>query len=170
MRDAYRILPVSIAALYGLAPAPAAAAGLNLNPDLQLVFANVVVFALLIWPTNKLLIQPLLRVIRERDARSFGTFQRAEAVAVEAAASKRALETQLAEMRVEAQARRASILGEADANERDLIDKARERGSESVEEVRRTVDMELTEARAALQGDAQQLAEQAAAKILGRPL
>lgn len=170
MRDASRILPVSIAALCGLAPAPAAAAGLNLNPDMQLLVTNVVVFSLLIWPTNKLLIQPLLGVIREREDRCFGTLQRAEALAAESADARTDLEERLSRMRGEAQVRRAELLGEADASERAMIEKARERAAESVDEVRRTVAMELDEARRALQADTRRIAEEAAAKILGRPL
>ena len=50
-------------------PVDAHAAGLNLAPEMKLVALNIVLFVLLIYPVNRLLVQPLLRVLDERERR-----------------------------------------------------------------------------------------------------
>ncbi|MCP4007165.1 MAG: ATP synthase F0 subunit B [bacterium] len=171
MRDVSRILLLPIAALTVLGtPFDAAAAALNLSPDFQLVGLNLLVFSLLIYPVNKLVIQPLLGVIQEREELSTGTAERADGVRQESLAAQQELETQLVAMRVEAQSKRVEILGDADQQERSILEQARERAGESIDDVRRTISLELGEARQSLQSDAQTLAQEAASKILGREL
>ncbi len=147
-----------------------AAAALNLNPELWITAMNVIIFVALIYPTNRFLLQPILKVLRERIEAVEGTAGRASAIREEAAAHRSDLEERLAEARAEAQSRRVRIQAETEAEERTLIDAARRAATVSVAELRETLAGELESARSALEADARGLAEEAAAKILGRAL
>ena len=147
-----------------------AAAALNLNPELWITAMNVIIFASLIYPTNRFVLQPVLKVLLARVEAVEGTTRRASELREEAAAQRSDLEERLAQARAEAQARRVGILAETEAEERSLIDAARGAAAAGIAELRETVAGELESARSALEADARGLAEEAAAKILGRAL
>jgi len=152
------------------APALAASDGLNLIPDLTLLAANLVVFLLLIVPTQRWLLAPLVRILVERERRTMGATQRAEATATEAVQIRGELERELVRARADAQAQRSLSLGEAEVEERRILEEARIDASRALEAVRSAVEGELTQARRTLQSDAQDLSREAAARILGRAL
>ena len=169
-----KLLGVSLAlalaaAVTGL-PAAASAADLNLLPHWPQVAINVVVFALLIYPVNRLLIQPLLHLVEEREHRTAGAVADAGRLDSEAGAQRARLEAQLAEGRVRAQARRTAILADAETQERALLEAASRDAAQTIETVRTAVNADLVAARTALQGDARTLAAEAATRLLGRPL
>ena len=147
-----------------------AAADLVLIPDPQTLLINFVVLLLLIYPVNRLLLQPLVAVLQEREARTAGATERAEGLAGEAADARASVEQRLRAARVEAQARRAEILAEADQEERRLIGAAREDAGREIDAVRANMAQELAQASATLQDDARGLAREAASRILGREL
>jgi len=159
------------AMLLGLAlPAGAQAADLNLIPQAEIVAANVALFLLLIYPVNRLLVQPLLRVLDERDARTSGALAQSQKLADEARSARAELEAGLNEARARAQTRRAAILGDGETEERALLEAARDEASSAIEGVRRSVENELVDARASLQTEARVLAREAATRILGRAI
>jgi F-type H+-transporting ATPase subunit b len=147
-----------------------AAGSLNLNPDLRILIANVIVFLAIVYPTNRFVLKPLLKVLRDRTAAVEGTAARASELRDQGAAQRAELEGQLAAARAAAQAERANIVGEGEAEEKRLIDIARSEGLASVHEMRDVVAAELVSARAALEVEARSLAGEAASKILGRTL
>lgn len=150
---------------------PAHAAGdLVLVPDLRIVALYIVVFAILIYPVNRLLLQPLVRTLVERQRRSEGALERAASLRDEAAAAGVEVERRSATARAEAQRRRLAILSEASEEERALIGAARGDADRAIEAVRASVAAELTDARQALRNDARALARDAAARVLGREL
>ena len=61
-------------------------------------------------------------------------------------------------------------MAEAETEEKDLTDAARRDGAAIIDEVRGALAEELASARTALEGEARALAQEAAAKILGRAL
>jgi len=159
------------AMLAGLAiPVSARASELNLIPDAAVVATNVALFLLLVYPVNKILVQPLLRVLDERAARTSGAVSESQRLRDEARARRVDLDTRLAEIRARAQARRSAILGEGEVQERAVLDAAREEASGIVDAVRRSVQSELVEVRQGLPTDARVLAHEAATRILGRTL
>ena len=159
------------AVLTGLAmPVSARASELNLIPDAAVVATNVALFLLLIFPVNKLLVQPLLRVLDERAARTSGALAESQKLRDDARARRVELETRLAEIRARAQARRTAILGEGEIQERAALDAAREEASGIVDAVRQSVQGELAEARLVLPTDARLLAREVATRVLGRAL
>ncbi len=151
-------------------PGVARAASLNLFPDLRITAVNVIVFLALVYPTNRLVLQPLLKVLRERVAAVEGTAARASDIRGEAAAQRGQLDERLAAAQAEAQSRRVEIMAEAETEEKDLTNAARRDGAAIIDEVRVALAEELASARTALEGEARALAQEAAAKILGRAL
>lgn len=159
------------AILAGLAiPASARAADLNLIPDVAVVATNVALFLLLIYPVNRLLVQPLLRVLDERAARTSGALAQSQQLGDDARAARVELEARQNDARARAQAQRATILGEGEVQERAVLEAARDEATQTIEGVRRSIEGELAEARRGLQTDARALAREAATRILGRAL
>lgn len=160
----------SAIALGLVSPIAAQAAELNLIPAAEVVATNVALFLLLIYPVNRLLVQPLLRVLDERAARTSGALAQSRQLGDDARAARADLEASQNEARARAQARRSAILGEGEVEERGLLEAARDEAAQSIESVRRSIEGELVEARSALQTDARALAREAATRILGRAL
>ncbi len=144
--------------------------GLNLIPNLTLLVANLTVLGLLIYPTQRWLLAPLVRVLVAREQRTAGALERAESTHAEAVGVREELERELMRARAEAQAQRSLILGEAEAEERRMLGEARTDSARALEAVRSSVEGELADARRTLQSDAQELSRAAAARILGRAL
>ena len=161
--------PCALAVVLAASPAHASG-GLDLIPDLQTLLINFAVLLLLIYPVNRLLLQPLVAVLQEREARTSGATERAERLADEAADARRTVEQRLQAARSDAQARRAAILAQADQEERQLIGAAREEAGREIDAGRASVADELRQASAALKDDARGLAREAASRILGREL
>lgn len=161
--------PCALAVLLTAGPAHAAAS-LVLIPDLPTLLINFAVLLLLIYPVNRLLLQPLVAVLEEREARTVGATERAESLVGESADARNTVEQRLSAVRAEAQARRAAILAEADQEERQLVGAAREAAGREIDAVRAGVADELRQASAALKDDARGLAREAASRILGREL
>jgi F-type H+-transporting ATPase subunit b len=162
---------LALAALWLVLPATASAAeGLNLFPRLELLVLNVVVFLLLIYPVNRLLLQPLVRVLQEREARTVGALERAESFVREANESRAQFEGRLRQARNRAAERRNRALAEGQAEMQRVLERAREDAAQELDGVRAGVASELETARETLRTDAGTLAVEAAGKILGRPV
>lgn len=151
-------------------PASAQAADLNLIPDAVSVATNVALFLLLIYPVNRLLVSPLLRVLDERAERTSGALAQSERLAEQSRAARTDLDARLAEARSRAQARRLAILSDAEAEERAILEAARTEAVGNVETVRRAVSAELADARTGLESEARSLAREVATRLLGRAL
>lgn len=147
-----------------------AAAGLELYPSLPMLLLNMVVLLVLIVPVNRLLLQPIVRVLQEREARTSGALERAEQVGAESVESADRLEETLASARAEGQRVRGEIMARSEEEERAILTRARESAARSVEAVRGSISEELEQARGALREDASALAREAATRLLGRNL
>jgi F-type H+-transporting ATPase subunit b len=161
---------IAALAALGTPGAARAAEGLNLIPSVPLLFANLTVFALLIYPVHRLLIGPLVRVLDERERRTTGALESAAQVGRDSAQQRAELEVRLARGRAEAQERRARILAETKAEEQRRLDAARQEAASELSSLRAVIEGELEQARQSLRADARALADEAAARILGRPL
>ncbi len=150
--------------------AQALAAEFKLIPDFRFVVINLVVFLVLIYPINKLLITPVLRVLGERQERSEGAQRRAASLVEETRGLSTDLDGRLREARVAAQARRAEILAEGREQENRVLGSAREEAAQTVEAMRASMVEELATARTTLEDGAAALAREAAARILGRSI
>lgn len=167
--------PGAIASLAGAAllvagPAWAAEGGLQIIPDPKLLAVLVIVFALLIAPVNRLLVQPLLRVLDERHERIEGARARAGAVAQEAESVLSGYQAALDQARRAAAAERQRQLETARREEKATSGGAREAAEEQIERARGEIDAALVTARGTLRREAELLAREAAERILGRRL
>jgi F-type H+-transporting ATPase subunit b len=151
-------------------PTVALAAEFKLIPDPRFVAGNLIVFLLLVYPVNKLLIRPFLRVLGERQDRSEGAQQRASSIGEEARELSNELDGRLGQAREAAQARRSEIQAAGREEESRLLGSAREDAAGTIEAMRASVQEELGTARATLEDGATALAREAAAQILGRTL
>jgi len=163
-------LLVSLAVGAAALPSVAHAAELNLAPDWKIVLADLVVFGLLIYPVNRLLIRPLLRLADAREHGTHGSFEAAGELTSESTKLGAELEAHLAQARARAAARRNEILTATEQEERALLAAASADASRTIDAVRTAIAGELADARDALQRDTAVLAREAAAQLLGRPL
>jgi F-type H+-transporting ATPase subunit b len=147
-----------------------AAEGLNLNPRWSLVLTNLVTVLLLIWPVNRLLIAPLVRILQQREARTAGSSGEATALRAEAAAERGRLAARRDQARRQASDRRNAILARGKTAEQGVLDAARTQASESLAQVRSSIATELEQVRSGLRSEARALAQLAAERILGRAL
>ena len=154
-----------------VAPAPAfAAVGIKLVPEIETLALNFVVLLLLIYPVNRLLVQPLIAVLAERERRSAGASARTDELKQQTGQLEGTLSDRLAAARSAAQGRRVEILTRAQQEEREVLDAAREEARAQIEAVRSTIAEEPETARSTLESGARELAREAAAGILGRAL
>jgi F-type H+-transporting ATPase subunit b len=160
----------SLGAVLLAAPAHAAEGGIQIIPDPTLLALLVLAFALLIFPVNKLLVQPLLRVLDERRERIEGARERAGQVAQEAEAVLGRYQAALDQARRNAAAERQQQVQVARREEKATAGSAREAAEQQIERARTSIDAALDSARGALRRDAEALARDAAERILGRRL
>jgi F-type H+-transporting ATPase subunit b len=151
-------------------PWVAQAAALNLTPDPAILIADIVVFLLLVYPTSRLVLRPIVRIIEDREKRSEGALAGAESFSREAVELRRELEARLREAHASAQSRRGEILAEAEESQRQSLERARGDAGRIVESVRSSVAEDLSAARTSLAHEARTLAREAASRILGRAL
>jgi F-type H+-transporting ATPase subunit b len=153
------------------AGASAAEGGLVLVPDWKATLpALILLFALLIVPVNALIFKPVFRVLDARADKIAGTRRRAEKLARDADESLARYEQSVRAGRGDAERDRKQRLEEARSDYAARTASARAEAEQEVLRARTDVGAALDEARASLRAQAEGLAAEAAARILGRPL
>lgn len=149
--------------------AHAAGGALEIFPDKR-IFIQIALFALLIAPINKILFQPVMRVLEERREQIEGARARAETMQAEADGVLKDYETALRGAREQVEDER-KIRVEAARDERiRLTGVARAGAEERVTTARSEVAGALEEARTQMKREAHELARDAASRVLGREL
>ncbi|MAE93385.1 MAG: hypothetical protein CL910_01860 [Deltaproteobacteria bacterium] len=128
----------------------------------------LILFLVLLVPANKLLFQPLVGVLEERDKRIEGAQARAKVVSEEAEQVLGEYETAVTEARKAAEGDRRGTLDEARREQSRLTAEARSASEDEVQRARAGVAEALAQARTELRDQAEELARQAAAQVLGR--
>jgi F-type H+-transporting ATPase subunit b len=167
-----RLAGLGLAAATLCAPRAAAASSgsLEIFPDPVLLGVLIVLFLALIVPCQKLLFEPLLRVLDERKARIEGRELQAREIEQDANQVQGRYETQIDGARTRAQQARRDALDAARAEHARLTHQARSAAESEVASGRSAVQQALDSARAQLSDDAEALAREAASQVLGRPL
>ena len=160
----------AFAALLVLPLAANAAGGLELVPDLTMLAIMVVLFLVMVFPVNALLFQPILKVLDEREARIEGTRTRAEQLEQDAQEALERYEASVLEVRGEAEQARRSVLEEARSQALSTTGEARAEVEQQIENARSEIRASLDSARETLRGQSQDLAREAASRVLGRSL
>jgi F-type H+-transporting ATPase subunit b len=153
-------------------PAAARAAGgeLVLVPDLRMLLALIALFVLLIAPAHRLIFKPLLRVLDEREERTVGTRARAARIEEEAREVLARYEREVAQTREDAERQRRATLEQVRGQSQELTGAARGAAEQSQAAARRELAEALEGARRALGDRTQELAREAASRVLGRTL
>jgi F0F1-type ATP synthase membrane subunit b/b' len=159
-----------LASLALSAPALASGGGIEIMPEPGQLLPLMVLFVLMIVPVNRLIIRPLLSVLDERVQRIAGARARAGEVGKRAGEVLAACEASVRRARAEAEAERRGTLDQARAAQAARVAKERGEAEQRVERARNEVGAALTQARTRLHSDSQQLARQAAERMLGRNL
>ncbi len=127
-------------------------------------------FALLIFPVNKLIFGPLFRVLDEREERIDGARAKARQVDDEAEQILARYADSVARVRADAAGERKQHLEEARADEKHETSNARAAAESEIERARSEIGAALEEARRGLRPQAEARAREAAERILGREL
>ena len=151
-------------------PALAAGGGLEIMPTPSKLVPLLVFFLLLIVPVNRLIIQPLLGVLDEREERIAGARARADEIGKRAGEVLSAYETHVAAAREESETERRGTLDEARSAQTARVAEERGDAEARIEKARQEVGVALEQARGQLQAQAAELAQQAAERMLGRSL
>lgn len=151
-------------------PASASEGALEIIPDLRLVALLVVLFMLLVPLLNRLLFQPLLGVLDERDRKIEGTQTRAAELNQQAEAELARHEAAVRAAHAEAERGRKAALEAAQSRHAASVAAARSESAQVVESARRELSAALQDARSVLQTQTRELAREAASRILGRSL
>jgi F-type H+-transporting ATPase subunit b len=150
---------------------PAHAAGdLVLIPSLPLLVALVVLFAVLVLPVNAMVFKPVFRILDEREARTTGTREKAEQLERDAQEILDRYESSVQGVRDEAERERRAALEGARGDSQGATADARAAAESEIEQARAQIHAEFEAARTALRNQSQDLARQAASRVLGRVL
>ncbi len=151
--------------------AAASEGGLNLMPDwfgkLPLL---IVLFAVLVVPANAILFKPIFRVLDAREERTTGTRNRAESVMKHAEATLAEYERAVREVRAESEQARKREASAARQETAGVIEQARAESERQLERAKTELAAALEQSRQILRAQAQSLADEAAAQVLGRSL
>jgi F-type H+-transporting ATPase subunit b len=140
---------------------------LKIPPDITFLY-QIGLFLILWFVMKRLWIEPALRVIRERSARSEGAIEQARAIQQAAERLRQEHAATLERTRSEAQREMQEILRQAEAEQKRLIAEAREEAQRTLEEARSRMAEEVAVARRTLLDSAGELAHMVARKVLGR--
>ncbi len=164
--QARTVVPVFVSAV---AAAPARAAGsLELTPDLWVTGILLVCFVAIIFPLNSLIFQPLLRVMAEREDRIDGARTRATQVQEQAEEALGRYEESIRTAHEEVTAARREKLDAARNEMQSITRDAKDAAAGELSRNREEIGASLEEARQTLRSSANELAQVAAERILGR--
>jgi F-type H+-transporting ATPase subunit b len=159
------------AAILCAASAGASEGGLVLVPEWKTTLpALILLFALLIIPVNLLIFRPVFRVLDARADKLDGTRKRAAKLARNADESLSRYEQSVREVREDAERDRKQRLEGARRDHAARTASARAEAEREVVRARAEVATALAESRVSLRAQAEELAVEAAARVLGRVL
>lgn len=130
----------------------------------------IVLFAALVFPAKRLLFDPLLGVMDERERRSAGARREAGEASAQADSMQARYESAVAEARQQAEGLRREALDEARREQTQIAAAARETSERRITGLRDDRERDMAAARAELEQQCAGLARDMAARVLGRPL
>ncbi|MFK7899018.1 MAG: ATP synthase F0 subunit B [Myxococcota bacterium] len=140
------------------------------GPGLGVMWKMLIAFALLVFPLNALIFQPIFGALNERAERIQGARVRSEQLQAEADNVLERYETAIRDARSESEsARQAQLLG-AREEQAALTAQARGEAERELESARGELSRSLEDARGTLRASAEGLAQAAAEQVLGRAL
>ena len=141
-----------------------------LIPSIEMLGVLIVLFVILIVPVHALLLRPIFTVLDARAEKIAGTRARAEKIAAEAQEVLARYESSVRDAREEAERERKERLATARSESAEQSVAARAEAEREIERAREQIGAGLAEARESLRPQAELLAREAAARVLGRAL
>lgn len=164
-----RTLAVAIAVPLGLASPVLASEGLSLVPDFETTLPILIlVFTVLVFPLNRLIFRPIFRVLDARIDQIEGNRVRSEQVAAQADGVLERYERSIQEVREDAERDRRARLEAVRSETADRAARARSEAEAEITRAREEVAVVLADARSSLRSRAEELAAEAAGRLLGR--
>ena len=140
---------------------------ISLDWTLVLQFFNFIILLIIL---NKLLYRPLLKVIAERREAIDGSHAQAKSLEAEIEDKMQRYQKQLGDAKMLANEERGRLKKAAGEEESTLLGEAHQKASARLLVIKEQVSAEAADARKTLTSEAEALAGQIAAKILGRKL
>jgi F-type H+-transporting ATPase subunit b len=147
-----------------------AAAELVLVPDAFISVILIVAFFALIPFVNNLIVVPVFRIIDERADKIEGARKRAAKLQVDADTVLSKYESAVREVREESERGRRAAIDAARAQQAEVTGEARSEAERDIDASRVQLESSLVAARASLRASAEELAKQAAERVLGRAI
>jgi F-type H+-transporting ATPase subunit b len=155
--------------VYDAAPAVASEGGLILLPDFSGTMPLLIVlFGLMVFPVNALILKPIFRVLDGREEKITGTRRNAERLAGEADEVLQRYENAVREVHVEAERDRKLALERARSEGATTNVGARGEAEQQVQRARDEMATALVDARDTLRSQSKDLARGIASRVLGR--
>lgn len=140
------------------------------GPGLGLMWKMLIGFALLVFPLNLLIFQPIFGALNERAERIQGARVRSDQLQREADNVLERYESSIREARSESETNRQEQLLGAREEQNNLTAQARSEAEVELEAARSELGLSLEDARNTLRASAEDLAQAAAEQVLGRAL
>jgi len=163
------LIAVSTSLLFA-SEAFASEGGLAIFPDPRMMLLLVVIFVVLVFPVNALILKPIFRVLDAREEKITGTRQQADRLIAEADEVLQRYEQTVREVRQDAEQDRKQTLERARADGAATTTDVRNESKQEVARAREEVTAALDEAREELRAKSEGLAKEVAARALGRAL
>ncbi len=158
-----------VAAPLGLASRALASEELSLVPDFTTTLPLLILaFAILVIPLNRLIFQPIFRVLDARLDQIEGNRLRSEQVTAQADDALKRYERSIREVREDAERDRRARLEVVRGETAHRAATARSESDAEIARARDQVAVALADARASLRVQAEELATEAASRLLGR--
>lgn len=133
-------------------------------------FVQIILF-LILWTTlRRLLFEPNLVVLTNREQRSAGAIKEAEQIKADAEEKGAEYRTQLAQARSGAMQEVEGVYRDAEEQSRALVEEARNASAQTLAQMRETLEKEMSGARADLEKRVPNFSNEIAERLLGRPL
>jgi F-type H+-transporting ATPase subunit b len=140
---------------------------LTFPPDISFV-VQIVSFLVLWFGLKRLLFDPVLRVLDDRERRTVGEHQAADGLRKAAEVSAATYDQRMAEVRAQLAAESNTTFKAVEAEEQQIVADARAQANAQLAQLREQLGRQASEARPALAAEAQTLARQMLERVLGR--
>ena len=131
-------------------------------------FCQIVLFLVLWAVLRRVLFEPNLVLLANREHNSAGALQEATRIKADAEGKGQEYRTQLAEARSGAMQEVDAVYREAQQQSQELIEQAREESSQTLAQLRQSLEREIAEARHDLEQRIPDFSNEIAARLLGR--
>lgn len=140
---------------------------ISVDWTLGLQFLNFIILLILL---NKLLYQPLTKIIAQRREKIEGSYAKAKGLEADISEKMERYQKQLSDAKVLANEERTKLKNAASAEEATLLSEAHGKAASRLQAIKTQVADEAGEASKTLKSEAESLAGQITTKILGREL